>query len=299
MPLGVVGLIYETFPELALIAAGFCLKTGNSLILRGCSTSSQANQVITQLLQGVFEDLNLPTTAVQSCSVDDGSTIKDLVTLDQYVNLIIPYGRPSLVSQVSQLATAPVLKAALGNCYLYWSSTVEVEVVRSIILDSHESIPDQVNAIEKVLISANHNPTLLLRLLNSLQEKGFKLRADHLLQDEFPEHLQLAEEREWAKPYLDKTIAFKRVQDLSTAIRWMNLYSSSHADCIVTESYRESRQFAMELDSALIYVNSSPRFSRNPKQGESVFFGISNQKGQRRGLISLETFTTIKQVIQG
>jgi len=299
MPLGVVALIYETFPELAIIAAGLCLKTGNSLILRGCATSSQANQVITNLLQTALEDIGLPANSILSCSPDDGSTIKDLVTLDQYVNLIIPYGRPNLTSQVGQLATAPVLKAAMGNCYLYWSSTGDFELTREIILDSHESIPDPVNAIEKVLISTNHNPKFLVRLLNSLQEKGFRLRGDETLVQDFPEHLSLATESEWNKPYLDKTIAFKRVLDLEQGIRLINHHSSSHADCIITESYRESRKFAMELDSALIYINSSPRFSRNPKQGESVFFGISNQKGQRRGLISLETFTTIKQVIQG
>jgi glutamate-5-semialdehyde dehydrogenase len=299
MPLGVVALIYETFPELAILAAGFCLKTANSLILRGCGASSHSNQVITQLLQEILVDQGWPATAVQGCSLDDGSTIQDLVTLDQYINLIIPYGRPALLNQVMQLATAPVLKAAMGNCYLYWSASTDVDFVRGLILDSHTSTPDPVNAIEKVLISSNHNPTALVRLFNHLQEKGFELRGDESLREDFSEYLSPAGAGEWNKPYLSKKIAFKRVADLAAAIRWINHHSSGHADVIATESYRESRKFAMELDSALIYINSSPRFVRNPKQGESVFFGISNQKGQRRGLISLETFTTIKQVIQG
>ncbi|MFM7192331.1 MAG: gamma-glutamyl-phosphate reductase, partial [Microcystaceae cyanobacterium] len=109
----------------------------------------------------------------------------------------------------------------------------------------------------------------------------------------------LAKESEWGKAYLDQTIAFRTMPNLKTAIAWINRHSSGHADCIATDSYQESRQFAMGIDSALVYINTSPRFSRNPKQGESLFLGISNQKGNRRGLIGLEAFTTLKQVVQG
>ena len=174
-----------------------------------------------------------------------------------------------------------------------------MELARQVIIDSHGSIPDPVNAIEKVLISPHQNSSTLSRLFKSLQEKGFKLRGDTRLAADFPEHLTIATDNDWQRPYLEKTVAFRLVDTLTDAIAWINKYSSGHADCIVTESYRESRQFAMESDSALVYINSSPRFDRNPKQGESVFLGISNQKGQRRGLINLETFTTLKQVVQG
>jgi glutamate-5-semialdehyde dehydrogenase len=299
MPLGVVALIYEAFPELAAIAAGLCLKTGNSLILRGCSASSHSNAAIAQILQAALEDSDLPAGCVEILSPDQGSSIQELVTQDQYINLIIPYGRPSLIEQVSQLATAPVLRSAMGNCYLYWSPSGDLDLVRCIILDSHASEPDPVNAIEKVLISPQHNSSLLVRLFNSLKEKGFELRGDRVLVEDFPDHLILAHDGEWRRPYLNNTIAFKVTNNLSEAIAWINHYSSGHADCLVTESYRESRQFGMGIDSALVYINASPRFSRNPKQGESIFLGISNQKGHRRGLIGLETFTTLKQVVQG
>ncbi|AFY76310.1 gamma-glutamyl phosphate reductase [Pleurocapsa sp. PCC 7327] len=299
MPLGTIALIHEAFPELGAIAAGLCLKTGNSLILRGCSASSYANAVIAKALQNALEDAGLPAGCIEAIPSDSGSSIQELVTQDQYINLVIPYGRPSLVEQVTQLATAPVLKSAMGNCYLYWSLSGDLDLVRWIVIDSHGSEPDPVNAIEKVLIGPNHNPSLLVRLFNSLQEKGFELRGDKELLADFSDYLTPATEVEWGKPYLDKIVAFKVVGDLSEAIAWINRYSSGHADCLVTESYQESRQFAMEIDSALVYINSSPRFSRNPKQGESVFLGISNQKGHRRGLISLETFTTLKQVVQG
>jgi glutamate-5-semialdehyde dehydrogenase len=299
MPLGVVALVYEAFPELAAIAAGFCLKSGNSLILRGSGASSHSNAVITQILQTALEDSHLPLGCVQSLCSDEGSSIQDLVTQDQYINLVIPYGRPSLIGLVTQWATAPVLKAAMGNCYLYWSSNGDLDLARSVIIDSHASTPDPVNALEKVIITENHPPASLVRLFNNLKEKGFKLRGDAELLQTFSDYLSPLNESEWSKPYLEPIVSFKVVGELSQAIAWINRYSSGHADCIVTQSYQESRQFAMGVDSALVYINASPRFSRHPKQGESIFLGISNQKGHRRGLIGLETFTTLKQVVQG
>ncbi|MGK7916890.1 MAG: glutamate-5-semialdehyde dehydrogenase [Prochloraceae cyanobacterium] len=299
MPLGAIALIYEAFPELGAIAAGLCLKTGNSIVLRGSSEASHTNSVIAHALKTALEEAGMPLGSLEFISSDRGSSIQDLVVQDRYLSLIIPYGRPSLITQVTQLATAPVLKSAMGNCYLYWSVSGDLDLVRWAIVDSHASQPDPVNAIEKVLINSNQKPSSVLRLFNSLNEKGFELRGDTELVAEFPEHLTPVEEDEWETPYLDKIVAFKMVDSIESAIAWINLYSSSHADCLVSESYQESHQFATGIDSALVYINSSPRFSRSPKPGESVFLGISNQKGYRRGLIGLETFTTIKQVIQG
>lgn len=299
MPLGVIALIYEAFPELAAIAAGLCLKTGNSLILRGGSEASHSNTAVAKALSTGLAQAGLPPGCLEFISPEQGSSIQDLVTQDRYINLVLPYGRPSLSQQVAKIATAPVLRSAMGNCYLYWASSGDLDLARSIIIDSHASEPDPVNAIEKVLISAQQQPSFITRLFNSLQDKGFELRGDAQLVGEFPAQLREAEDVEWGRPYLDKIVAFKVVDTIESAISWIDRYSSGHADCIVTKSYQESRQFAMGIDSALVYINASPRFYRNPKRGDSIFLGISNQKGHRRGLISLETFTTIKQVIQG
>lgn len=299
MPLGVIAFIYEGFPELAAIAAGIALKTGNVIILRGGSEAVNTNAAIAQILQNAIQEVGLPRDAIQFISAEEGSSIQELITLDQYLNLIIPYGRPSLIQEVVQLATAPVLKSAMGNCCLYWASSGDLDLVRFVIMDSHNSQPDPVNAIEKVLINSNHKANSLIRLFSSLREKGYKLRGDQELVSQFPEHLMPVKENEWAMPYLNKTIAFKKIDSTEDAIMWINQQSSSHADCIITESYRESRQFSLGLDSALVYINSSPRFSRNPKGSRSVFLGMSNQKGYRRGLIGLETLTTLKQVVQG
>jgi glutamate-5-semialdehyde dehydrogenase len=299
MPLGTIALIYEAFPELGAIAAGLCLKTGNSLILRGGSEAGHTNTVIYQALQLALEDAGLPTGCLEALHADRGSSIKDLVTKDRYLNLVIPYGRPSLVKQVTNLATAPVLRSAMGNCYLYWSDSGDLDVARWAIIDSHASEPDPVNAIEKVLVSCQQKSTSLVRLFNSLKEQGFELRGDGRLTQEYPDQLIPAEASEWGEAYLAKIVAFRMVEDIEQAIAWINRYSSGHADCLVTESYHESRQFAQRIDSSLVYINASPRFCRNPRSGDSVFLGMSNQKGHRRGLVGLETLTTLKQVVQG
>ncbi len=299
IPLGTIALVYEAFPELAAIAAGMCLKTGNSLITRGCSIASNTNQVIAKILQKTLEATELPSNSVTAIFPDRGISVQELVTQDRYLNLVIPYGRPSLVQQVAEKATATVLKTTIGNCYLYWSVSGDLDLIRQAIVDSHKSEPDAVNAIEKVLIHQNIKQPALQALFNSLQQQGFSLRGDEAAIKAFPEYLQPVKPQEWRRPYLAKIVAFRFVDNLSQAVGWINRYSSGHADCIVTESYQEGRQFVQGIDSALVYVNTSPKFSRNPEGGEDVFLGMSNQKGYRQGLISVETFTTIKQIVQG
>lgn len=298
MPLGVISLIYESFPELGAIATGLCLRTGNSLILKGGSEASHSNQIMVETLQDALDEARLPVESVQLLPSDQGDILRQLVTQDRYINLLIPYGRSSLVQQVIRQATAPVLKTAIGNCYLYWSPSASIELARWIITDSHQSEPDPVNAIEKVLINRHHNGSALTMLWSSLQEKGFTIKGDAELVAEFPD-LGLVEEDEWQQAYLDNTIAFKMTDSLDLAIDWINHHSNGHADCIATESYGESHRFARRVNSATTYINASPRFSRSPGVGKSVFLGMSNQKGQRRGPISLETLTTIKQIVQG
>ncbi|MFM5887367.1 MAG: glutamate-5-semialdehyde dehydrogenase [Dolichospermum sp.] len=298
MPLGVIAFIYEAFPDLGAIAAGFCLKTGNSIILKGSTEASHSNKAIANALQTAITKVGLPAGCVELITTEHGASVRDLVTQDQYLSLVIPYGRTSLIQQVVRQATCPVLKSAMGNCYLYWSVNSSLEMVRSMIIDSHESEPDPVNAIEKVLIHRQALPSSLLVLWSSLKEKGFELKGDAELVAAFPQ-LQLVKDEEWGTPYLTKTVTFKLVDSLESAIAWINQYSSSHADSIVTESYQESRQFALGVNSASIYINTSPRFSRHSSRGETVFLGMSNQKGRRRGFISLETLTTVKHIIQG
>jgi len=298
MPLGVIALVYESFPELGAIAAGLSLRSGNSLILRGGSEASQTNQAIAEILQIALEDTRMPSGTLEFVFPDGGDSIRDLVTQDDSIDLVIPYGRTSLVQQVIRQASVPVLKTTIGNCYLYWSHPGSIDMARWIILDSHRSEPDPVNAIEKVLVHQRQDPTSLQSLWRSLREAGFKLRGDAELVQEFPD-LALVESEEWGTSYLTPTIAFKVVDSAEQAITWMNHYSSGHADALVTESYTESQKFATHLNSATLFINSSPRFYRNPKQGSPVALGMSNQKGHHRGPITLNSLTTTKYIVQG
>ncbi|MGB0560854.1 MAG: glutamate-5-semialdehyde dehydrogenase [Spirulinaceae cyanobacterium] len=300
MPLGVVALVYEVFPELAAIAAGLCLQTGNALILRGSADASHTTATIAQTLQDAIAESQLPPESLLSISAEQGISIQDLVAQDDHLNLVIPYGRASFVQQVVQWTTGPVLPTAIGNCYLYHAPNGQVDLVRQIIIDSHVGVPDPVNAIEKVLLHNSLSAVTLTRLFAGLQEAGFELRGAADLVQQFPDFLDpLASEQEWQRAYLKKTVAFRSVADLEAAIVWINQYSHSHADCIVTQSYRESQQFSQGVNSAQIYINASPRFFRNPKRSNAVFLGMSNQKGQRRGAIGVESLMTFNQVVQG
>lgn len=297
MPLGVIALIYEGFPELSAIAAGLCIKSANCLILKGGNEATHSNIAIAETLQQALEDEGFPIESIQLLPAE-GTPIRDLIIQDRYLNLVIPYGRPSLVQQVVRQATAPVLRSAMGNCYLYWSPSGNLDMARSMIVDSHATEPDPVNAIEKVLIHRQQNPASLVMLWDSLREKGFQIRGDIALASEFP-GVRLVEESEWSQAYLDRIVSFRMVDGLMSAIEWINHYSSGHADCLVSESYQEARQFAIGVNSASTYINASPRFYRNPKRGDAIFLGMSNQKGHRRGLIGLETLTTVKHIVQG
>ncbi|MGG6293829.1 glutamate-5-semialdehyde dehydrogenase [Leptolyngbya sp. AN02str] len=298
MPLGVIALVYEAFPELGAIAAGLCIRTGNSLVLRGSSEASHSNQAIAESLQFALEEAGMPLGCVGMIPPDQGDLVQPLITQEQYINLVIPYGRTSLVKQVVRQATVPVLKTAIGNCYLYWSPSGSLETARWMVLDSYEGEPDPVNAIEKVLVHRNQDLTTLQGLWRSLREAKFQIRGDEALVSEFPD-LILAEDTQWSRASLDRTILFKVVDDLDEAILWINAYSSGHADCLATESYTESYEFARRINSAVTYINTSPRFHRNPARGMPISLGMSNQKGQRRGIISLESLTTVKHVVQG
>lgn len=298
MPLGTIALVYEAFPELGAIAAGLCIRSGNSLLLKGGSESSHSNQVIVETLRDTIDRAGLPLDCIQLLPSDQGDLTRELITQDQFINLVIPYGRSSLVQQVIRQATVPVLRTAMGNCYLYWSPSGDVEVARWMILDSQQSEPDPVNAIEKVLIHPDQSLNSLQYLWNSLRDKGYTLRGDKDLVAQFPE-LQLAHPPEWNQAYLNRTVAFMAIESLDQAIAWINGHSSGHADCIATESYQESRKFALEINSATTYINASPRFYRNPQRGSPISLGMSNQKGYRRGLITLETLTTVRHIVQG
>jgi glutamate-5-semialdehyde dehydrogenase len=297
-PLGTIAFIYEALPELAIIAAGMSIKTGNSLILRGSAEAQNTNAAIESALTAGLEQVDFPSTAIQLIDLDPG-LLHELLTHTQQVNLVIPYGRPSLIDQVTQQATVSVLPAAIGNCYLYWGANGDLELVRHAICDSHVGEPDAVNAIEKVLVHTDRGSTSLTMLWKNLKEKGFQLRGDRELVASHGEYLELAQDGEWQHPYLRKVIAFKSVQSVDHAISIIDRFSSGHADCIVTDSYLETQQFVAGISSASVYINASPRFYRHQRGNDRIWLGMSNYHGSQRGAIGLSALISTQQITMG
>lgn len=298
VPLGIIGFVYEAFPDLAAIAAGLCVRTGNGLVLKGGNEASQSNQAIIQILHDALNRVGLPEDCILSLSANQSEAARTWLVQAEGVDLVIPYGRPSLIQQVMRQATISVLPTAMGNCYLYWAASGELETVTRLVLDSHRGEPDAVNAIEKVLIHESHSPAAVGQFCRQLWEQGFELRGDDSVRETIPDITPL-EAAEWAQPYLQKTVALRRVENLNVAATWINLHSSGHADCLATESYRETYQFTQAIQSAAVYINASPRFSRSPTQASAISLGMTSQRWRGSGFIGLEALMTVKHVIQG
>lgn len=295
-PLGIVGLIYEAFPDLGAIAAALCIRTGNALILKGGSEASRTNQIIASILQASLEAVELNPNLIFPINSTEEISRKDLARCAN-IDLIIPHGRPSLVEQIVQVATIPIIPSRMGNCYLYWDASGSLDKVHQMIVDSHSCRPDAVNRIEKVLLHESHSENSITRLWNRLQEEGFEIRADGATAQNYS--LEPTEESDWDNAYLTKTVAFRQVRDNNAATKWINQHSSGHADSIVTADYTESRKFMANCRSASLYINSSPLFVRNAKQTGDIAIGASNYKGAAGGLISMAVLRERQRICHG
>lgn len=310
-PRGIIGFIYEAFPDLGAIAAGLSLRTGNALVLKGGSEASRTNQIIASILQSTLEKVGLPEALVFTIESTEVSRL-DIAQCAE-IDLIIAHGRPSLVDQVVQQSSRPVIPSRMGNCYLYWAASGSLDQVYQMIVESHAGTPDAVNRIEKVLLHESHSENSVTRLWSRLQEKGFEIRADSsILRWQAPSDVQppdienglenssngpkVTDFSDWDTAYLKRTVAFRSVKDSAIATDWINAYSSGHADSIVTANYAESRRFIGCCRSASVYVNTSPQFVRNAKQVGAIALGMSNQKGPTGGLISMAVMQECQRV---
>ncbi|MBD2109952.1 aldehyde dehydrogenase family protein [Nodosilinea sp. FACHB-13] len=298
VPIGVVAMIYEAFPELAAIAAGLSLRTGNGLILKGSNEASQTNQAILQALHQALDSVGLSPYCILSLTEEQGDVARSWLLQDPGIDLIIPYGRPSLVQQVVRQAGVPVLPTAMGNCYLYWSPTGQLDTVTHMVLDSHRGEPDAVNAVEKVLVHRGGNPSALVQLCHTLWDQDFEVLADEDLLPDLP-NVKLAAETDWKRPFLGKTVALRLVDSVQTAATLINRYSNGHANAIATETYAESSRFTQLVTSSVIYINTSPRFVRNPAQASSIALGMTAQRGRCNGFVGLGAFVTTQHILQG
>lgn len=294
-PLGVIALIYEALPELAIVAAALCVRSGNGLILKGGHEASQTNQAIADIFQTVLAKVGLPPQTILAVSPSEGEAARRWLMQTSDLDLVIPYGRNSLVQRVVQEANSPSLTMAIGNCFLYWADTVPADFAAKLVIDSQKGIPEAVNGIEKVLVDSRIAPEKCQEFQDYL--KAADLVPYDLLRSPFEMQETVAKER-WQHAQLDRSVLLCRVSDVSEAIALVNQYSYGHADGIATNSYQESVQFVRRVKSASIYVNTSPRFNRNGTQANGISLGMSPQ-GAEGGRVGINTLLTRKFVIQG
>ncbi len=294
LAMGMVALVYEALPELGIVAAALCLHTGNGLLLKGGNEASQTNQAIATVFRQSLTQTGLPEALIQFVSPREGEAVRRWLLTAPGVDLLIPYGRPSLIHQVCREAQVPILAPAMGNCYLYWSPSGRPEAVATMILESHRGSPDPVNAIEKVLVDDRVPRTAIAAVVTQLAEADitvveWPLGSTPVTTGEDP----------WRTATLQRQVILCPVLNMATAIAWINQYSSGHGDGIATESYSDSQKFARALRSTVVYVNASPCFRRNSPQASAIALGVAGQYGLFRGRITRDAFLALKTIHQG
>lgn len=297
VPLGVVGIIYESRPNVTIDAASLCLKSGNAAILRGGSEAINSNRAIANCLQAGLKAAGLPADVVQVVETTDRAAVGELITMPQFVDVIVPRGGKGLIERISQDARVPVIKHLDGICHVYIDDKANLEKAFTISMNAKTHRYGVCNAMETLLVHEGVAADILPRLAAAYVEKGVELRGDEktcALITANP-----ATEEDWATEYLAPILSIKIVTGLDEAMAHINQYSSQHTDAIVTEDYTRARRFINEVDSASVMVNASTRFADGFEYGLGAEIGISTDKIHARGPVGLEGLTSQKWVVFG
>jgi len=298
VPLGVIGIIYESRPNVTADAAGLCLKSGNASILRGGSEAIHSNQAIATCIREGLKKAGLPQAAIQVVETTDRAAVGELLRMDDYVDVIIPRGGKGLIERVSRDAKVPVIKHLDGICHVYIDDCADQEKAIAISVNAKTHRYGVCNAMETLLVAEGIAADVLPALKKIYDEKGVELRGcertHKLLTDIHP-----ASEADWDTEYLAPILSIRIVDDLDAAIQHINTHSSQHTDTIVTEDYSRSRRFLREIDSSSVMVNASTRFADGFEYGLGAEIGISTDKLHARGPVGLEGLTSQKYVVLG
>ena len=299
VPIGVIGIIYESRPNVTSDAAVLCLKTGNATILRGGKESIHSNKAIAASLQSGGEIAGLPKNSIQLIPFTERESVEHLAQMDQYLDLIIPRGGAGLIEAVVSMARMPVIKHYDGICHLYIDDECDPEMARKLVIDSKTQKPSVCNALETLLISEQVAETLLPLIASDLADRNVELRCDESSLALIGSPGVPAVEDDWTAEYLDLILSIKVVEGIDEAIRHINEYGSHHSDCIVTASESKADQFMSEIDSATVFWNVSTRFSDGEEFGFGAEIGISTDKLHARGPMALRELTSYKYLITG
>ena len=303
VPIGVVGIIYESRPNVTSDAAVLCTKTGNATILRGGSESIHSNLAIAAALQDGGARAGLPSDSVLVIPSTDREAVRLMAEMDDYIDLIIPRGGKALIEAVVSAARMPVIKHSDGICIVYVDKAADLEMAVEIALNAKTQRPGVCNAIETVLVHRDVAPDFLRKLAPRFSEKNVELRADELTFETLAgldyQPLRHATEEDWRTEFLDLILAIRAVDSPDEAIAHVGHFGSHHSDCIVTRDAELAERFLREVDSATVYWNASTRFTDGGEFGFGAEIGISTDKLHARGPMGLEELTTYKYVIRG
>ncbi len=298
VPLGVVGIIYESRPNVTADAFGLCFKTGNAVILKGGSDAIHSNLAIVEVLQKALRECGVPKNAIQLIGVTDRETTARFMKLKQYVDVLIPRGGAGLIRTVVENSTIPVIETGTGNCHIYVDESADLDMAVKIIDNAKTQRIGVCNACESIVVHEKIEKQLLGALKKKLDEHNVELRCD-------PQALSCIEggvpatEEDWGKEYLDYVLSIRTVASIDEAIAHINHYNTGHSEAIITRDYGNAMRFLNEIDAAAVYVNASTRFSDGFEFGFGAEIGISTQKLHARGPMGLEALTTTKFIIFG
>ncbi|MCJ9736818.1 glutamate-5-semialdehyde dehydrogenase [Enterococcus faecium] len=298
VPLGVIGIIYESRPNVTTDAASLAFKSGNAVILRGGKEAFFSNQLLVQLLQQVLVSAGESPYAIQFVDDTSHETAGQLMRLTEYLDVLIPRGGAKLIQRVKEQATVPIIETDTGNNHVYIDKEAQLSMAVNIIVNAKASRPSVCNAAETLLIHSEIAPFFLPAIEKELVEHGVSLRADARAL-EYLETAALAEDTDWDTEYLDYILAVKVVDSLDEAIAHINRHNTKHSETIVTDSYAASQRFLNEVDAAAVYVNASTRFTDGSVFGFGAEIGISTQKLHARGPMGLNELTSTKYIIYG
>ena len=298
VPLGVIGIIYESRPNVTVEAASLCLKSGNAAILRGGSECLASNTAIAQCLMQGLQIAGLPAAAVQVVAVADRTAVGQLITMPQYVDVIIPRGGKGLIERISRDAKVPVIKHLDGVCHVYIDDGADDDMAVSIAFNAKTQRYGTCNTMETLLIATSKAAEILPRLAQAYAEAGVELRGCSAARQVLPD-IKVASELDWREEYLAPILAVRVVDGLDQAIEHINTYSSQHTDSIVTRDHGRALRFLREVDSSSVMVNASTRLADGFEYGLGAEIGISTDKLHARGPVGLEGLTTQKFVVFG
>lgn len=297
VPLGVIGIIYESRPNVTVEAASLCLKAGNATILRGGSEAIESNQAVASCIQQALEQAKLPQAAVQVVETTDRAAVGELITMPEYVDVIVPRGGKGLIERISNEAKVPVIKHLDGICHVYIDDEADHEKAIKVAFNAKTQRYGTCNTLETLLIHQAVAKEVLPKLAELYLEKGVELRGCEKTAAIID--CVAATEEDWNTEYLAPILSIKLVDGIDAAIQHINQYSSQHTDSIITENFTKSRQFITEVDSSSVMVNTSTRFADGFEYGLGAEIGISTDKIHARGPVGLEGLTSQKYVVLG